>query len=68
MHENNKRLSSVDPNNLYPGILVYDRDSHRTGEIIKIEYSGRGLPDILVVFDNSDRPVNSSDYPNMVII
>jgi len=68
MYENNKRLNSVDPNHLYPGIHVYDRDSHRTGEIIKIEYFGRGMPDILIVFDDSDRPVNSLDYPNMVII
>jgi hypothetical protein len=68
MYENNTKISSIDPNNLYPGIRVYDRDSYREGEIIKIEYSGSGLPDILVVFDGADRPVNSADYPNMVII
>ena len=68
MYENNRLLRAVDPNSLYPGIRVYDRDSHREGEIIKIEYSGRGMPDILVVFDGSDRPVNSVDYPGIVIL
>jgi len=61
-------LRATDPLSLYPGIRVYDKGSHRTGEIIKIETNGRGLPDVLVVFDNSDRPVNSLDYPGLVII
>lgn len=68
MYENNTKLRFLDPNNLYPGLLVYDRDSHRTGEIIKIEYEGRGIHDIIVVFDGSDTPVNSIAYPNMVVI
>jgi hypothetical protein len=68
MYEDAVPLVYIDPNNLYPGMRIYDRDSYRTGEIIKIEYSGRGLPDVLVVFDNSDSPVNSLDYPNMVVI
>lgn len=68
MYDNSPKINSVDPDNLYPGIRVYDRDSYREGEIIKIEYQGRGLPDILVVFDGADRPVNSMDYPNMVVI
>lgn len=68
MHETSLKIKYIDPNNLYPGIRVYDRDSNREGEIIKIEYSSRELPDILVVFDDSDRPVNANDYPNMVVI
>lgn len=58
----------ADANNLYPGIRVYDKDSRRQGEIIKIEGNGRGMPDILIVFDNSDAAVNALDYPNMVIL
>jgi hypothetical protein len=68
MNEKNVLVRSVDPNNLYPGIRVFDRASNREGEIIKIEHQGRGLPDIFVVFDDSDRPVITHDYPNLVII
>jgi hypothetical protein len=61
-------LRLVDPIYLYPGIRVYDKDSRREGEIIKIESNGRGLPEVLVVFDNSDSPVDAVNYPNMVVL
>jgi hypothetical protein len=61
-------LRFANPLDLYPGIRVFDKGSRRQGEIIKIEIDGRNLPEIFIVFDNSDTPVNAIDYPNLVIL
>jgi len=66
-NETKSLLSRVDPNNLVPGCRVYEPSSHREGEIIKIERGGRGLPDIIFVFDGSDTPCDAYDYPGLVV-
>lgn len=68
MYETNALLRFTDPNSLCPGMRIYDRSTGREGEIIKIEYEGRGLPTILIVFDRSDTPCNSADYKDLVLI
>lgn len=65
--KNYRLLRSIDPNRLYPGLMIFDPHSHRDGEIIKIEYHTRELPVILVVFDGADRPVDAYDYPEMLV-
>jgi hypothetical protein len=60
-------LRYVDPNSLRPGLKVIDPYTSRAGEIIKIEYFNRGVPEILVVFDHSDTPVNAADYPQLKV-
>ena len=62
-----KLLRNVDPVKLYPGIEVIDPVTTRLGEIIKIEFKGRELPDILIIFDGTDTPVNAQDYPDLEI-
>jgi hypothetical protein len=61
-------LRSVDPIKLYPGLEIVDPATRRHGEIIKIEFSGRQMAEILIVFDDSDTPVNAQDYPNLEVV